>query len=291
MMRMMLAIDSDKNSFDGNREVTCYSCHRGSPTPAAIPVIASEAQPKQDLIRAATPEAENLSVNSPSADEIIGNYIQALGGATAIEKITSRKESGATTLGGKTVAVEILDQYPEKQAVVRHMAGGDSVTAFNGREGWSAMPGHPARDMHREELDAAQMDADLHFPLHFKSLFDELRVDYPEKIGTREAYVLFANRNGLPPVKLYFDEQSGLLVRVVRYADSPLGLDPTQIDYADYRDAGGVETPFRWTVAEAHESSTIQLEQVQQNVPIDNATFVKRLTPVAEQNPSAGSRK
>ena len=76
-------------------------------------------------------------------------------------------------------------------------------------------------------------------------------------------------------MKLYFDEQSGLLVRLVRYAESPLGLIPTQIDYGDYRDVDGVKIPFRWTVAQPGASSTIQLEQIQQNVRIDEATFIK----------------
>ena len=125
------------------------------------------------------------------------------------------------------------------------------------------------------DLDATGMDADLHFPLHIKNLFDELRVEYPEKIGDSEAYVILGIRNRQPPVKLYFDEKSGLLVRLVRYAESPLGLAPTRIDYGDYRDAGGVETPFRWTVAQPDGSSTVQLEQVQQNIPIEDDRFAK----------------
>jgi len=74
-------------------------------------------------------------------------------------------------------------------------------------------------------------------------------------------------------VKLYFDPQSGLLVRMVRYNDSPLGLNPTQIDYADFRDAGGVKIPFRWTIARPSGSFTIQVEQADQNVPIDPGKF------------------
>ena len=35
---------------------------------------------------------------------------------------------------------------------------------------------------------------------------------------------------------LDFDQQSGLLVRLVRYAESPVGLAPTRIDYGDYRE-------------------------------------------------------
>jgi photosynthetic reaction center cytochrome c subunit len=76
-------------------------------------------------------------------------------------------------------------------------------------------------------------------------------------------------------VKLYFDEQTGLLIRLVRYAASPLGVVPTQIDYSDYRDVAGVQTPFRWTVAQTDRSSTTQLEEVQPNVPIDDGRFSK----------------
>lgn len=76
-------------------------------------------------------------------------------------------------------------------------------------------------------------------------------------------------------MRFYFDEQSGLLLRLVRYAESPLGRNPTQIDYGDYRETDGVEIPFRWTVAQPDGSSTIQLERVQQNVPINDSKFAK----------------
>lgn len=64
-------------------------------------------------------------------------------------------------------------------------------------------------------------------------------------------------------------------MRVIRYAESPLGLDPSQVDYADYREVDGVEVPFRITVSEPGKSSTFRVEQVQQNVAIDDARFTK----------------
>jgi hypothetical protein len=272
MMRMMLAID--KNSFDGNREVTCYSCHRGSPKPEATPVF-SVLEPKPEVAALRAAEAEKLPVDMPTADQLIDRYIQAVGGVTAIEKISSREESGAITLAGKSIRVEVFQQDPNRQAVVRHMPGGDFITVLSGHEGWSSMPGRPIRDMQGADLGAAQMDADLHFPLHIKQMFAELRVEYPEKIGGREVYAISGTRDGQPPVKFYFDEQSGLLQRLVRYAESPLGSVPTQIDYEDYRSVDGVATPFRWTVAQPGENFTIQLEQIQQNIPIDDSKFAK----------------
>jgi photosynthetic reaction center cytochrome c subunit len=75
--------------------------------------------------------------------------------------------------------------------------------------------------------------------------------------------------------KLYFDASSGLLVRVVRYADSPLGLDPSEVDYADYRAVDGVQVPYRITLSEPGSSRTIQFEEVRQNVPVDADRFAK----------------
>ena len=276
MMRMMFAIDKD--SFEGNREVTCYSCHRGSLKPEAVPIVMGAPQVKPQTTVASA--IEKLPVNMPTADQLIDNYIRALGGADAIEKITSREEHGTTTLGREAIRFEVFTQNPDKQAVIRHLPSGASMIVFDGREGWSSMPGRPVRDMKGADLDAAQMDADLHFPLHIKQLFAEMQVEYPENIGDREAYVVSGTRTGQPPVKFYFDKQSGLLERIVRYAPSPLGLVPTRIDYGDYRNVDGVETPFRRTVAQPGESFTFQMEQVRQNVPIDDAVFAKLTGPL-----------
>lgn len=275
MMRMMFAIDKD--SFGGNRVVTCYSCHRGSLKPEGTPVVAKEEAPEA---RGTASGSEKLPVDMPTADELIDNYIRALGGAAAIDRIASREEQGTATQGGKVVPIEIVDQDPDKQAVVEHLPKGDGVSVFDGREGWSSMPGRNVRAMHGADLDAARMNADLHFPLHIKRNCAELRVEYPEKIGDQDAYVISC-RNVGPPIKLSFDEHSGLLKRVVQFVESPLGLIPTQIDYDDYRVIDGVETPYRWITARPGERATIQLEQIRQNVPIDDAKFGKPISPAA----------
>jgi hypothetical protein len=129
-----------------------------------------------------------------------------------------------------------------------------------------------------------RLDADLHFATDLKQIFSQFRVGRPEKIGDRQAAVVFAVRQGLPPVRLYFDQESGLLLRLVRYAETPLGRNPTEIDYADYRDAGGVKIPYRWTIARPGGRFTIQVDQVQENVAIDDAKFAKPATaaPAAE---------
>jgi hypothetical protein len=110
-------------------------------------------------------------------------------------------------------------------------------------------------------------------------MFTEAKVRGKEKVGDRDAYLVVGQREGKTPVRLYFDEQSGLLVRLVRYGETPLGRLPTQIDYADYRDVGGVKIPFRWTLARTSGLFTIQVSEVKDNVAVDDAKFARPPAP------------
>ena len=277
MMTMMFAIN--KNNFEGHRDVTCNSCHHGSTKPVATPIISDE-PPKPMTAIAAAPAMEPDLSKLPPAGDLVDKYVQAIGGAAAIATISSRVEKGSITgFGGRKFPVEVDNQSPDKSVMLTHYPNGDSVTAYNGHEGWMVFPGRPARDLEGADLDAAKMDGDLHLPIDLKTMFSELKVAAPEKVGSTEAYQVVGLQKGQPPVQFYFDEQSGLLVRLVRYAESPLGLYPTRIDYADYRDQDGVKIPFTITTSRPGASSTLQIDQVQQNVPVEAAKFVKPPAP------------
>jgi hypothetical protein len=224
--------------------------------------------------------ADSKASAVPSADQLLDKYVQAAGGAAAIDKVTSRVMKGTIDFGGKSLPIDIYSKDPEKRISFTHMLEGDSVTAFNGHEGWLGTPGHPLREMHGSDLDGASMDADLHLATHLKAMFSEIAVRGTQKIDDREAYVVVGQREGRPPIRLYFDEQSGLLVRLVRFGETALGWLPTQIDYADYRDTNGVKIPYRWTLARPNGRFTIQVSDVKQNVPVDDAKFAK---PAAEK--------
>ena len=86
-------------------------------------------------------------------------------------------------------------------------------------------------------------------------------------------------------MKLYFDKESGLLVRQVRYTNSPVGLNPTQIDYMDYRDVSGVKMPFRWTTTWTDGKASTELGEIKVNTPIADAQFAKP-APAASAKPA-----
>lgn len=269
MMRMMNSINA--GNFEGVRAVTCYSCHRGAPKPQSIPAIAANLHSQPAL----TSVAQKSVANLPTPDEIVESYIDAVGGAAAINGIQSREEQGTATAGGKVASVEILDKFPDRHAFVRQAADGQDFTILNGSTGWFGTAGHSLHDLQSSDIDATRIDADLHLPTQMKTLFAELRTEYPENAGDREAYVLSGRTPGHPEAKFYFDEKTGLLIRIVQFADSPLGQTTVETDYDDYRAVDGVEVPFRWTIAEGNQTSTIQIGKVLQNTAIDDERFEK----------------
>jgi len=279
MMEMMFAINKD--NFEGHREVTCYSCHRGSAQPAAIPAVMME-EPKEGMGEPKKAEGESKETSGPSAQQLLDKYVQASGGAAAIDKVTSRVMKGSIEFGGKALPIDIYSKDPDKRISFTHMSEGDSVTAFDGHDGWLGTPGRPLREMHGGDLDGASIDADLHLATHLKAMFSEMRVRGMEKVGDRTTYEVVGQREGKPPIELYFDEQTGFLVRLVRFGETALGQMPTQIDYADYRDTDGVKVPYRWTLARPSGRFTIQVSEMKQNVPVEDAKFAKPPAP-AEQ--------
>lgn len=289
MMEMMFAINAD--NFDRHRAVTCYSCHHGSAQPVAIPAVMIE-EPKEPMgepHRADTDKkpAEAKENTGPTADQLLDKYILAIGGASAVDKVSSRVMKGSIDFGGKSLPIDIYAKDPEKRISLTHMPNGDSVTAFNGKEGWLGTPGRPLREMHGSDLDGAAIDADLHLATDLKHMFSKLQVEGTEKIDDHQTLVVVGQREDKTPIRVYFDEQSGLLVRLVRFGETALGWLPTQIDYADYRKLNGVKVPYRWTLARPSGKFTIQVSEMQQNVPVDDAKFVKPESPREEPKAAA----
>src|SRR5262249_27852499 len=138
MMEMMLTINSE--NFDGHREVTCNTCHQGAPKPASIPAITLDDK-KPDMMAGGASGKTMSASGNPPADTLLDGYLTAVGGSDALKKISSRVAKGTvTTSEGSSMTVDIYAKAPDKRLSVMHTKAGDSVTAYNGKVGWLALP-------------------------------------------------------------------------------------------------------------------------------------------------------
>jgi photosynthetic reaction center cytochrome c subunit len=279
MIRMMKAINQDH--FEGRREVTCNTCHRGQHLPSPIPDISEKAL-AATLHEASQPRPPD----PPSADQLLRNYLKAVGGTPALLRLSTRAVTGTADFAGRKFPVLIYDKAPYKRALIIHLPGGDSTTSFDGQHGWLQSPGRPAHEMSKAEIEGTKMDADLKLPLHLRDMFPELKPAPSETIGGHDTYQLVAEKDGQPRLRLYFDQQTGLLRRLERYQDCRLGLNPVRVDYEDYRPVDGVQVPHRWIFSRPSGQFKIEANQIDQGVPIDDARFAQPASAPREQAPS-----
>jgi photosynthetic reaction center cytochrome c subunit len=282
--KMILMVNSlNKANFGGKREVTCYSCHRSDARPKVTPSLAEQygTPPLDDPNELEI--ADEPNPGAPSADKVFDRYIQAVGGAQRLASITSFVGKGSyegfDTEGDK-FPVEVYAKTPNERTTVVHLRAGDNIRTTDGRNAWNTSAGTllpvPVFSLTGGDLEGAKLDANLSFPGQIKQALKNWRTGFPNtSIDDTDVDVVQGNSPDNTPVKLYFEKKTGLLIRQVRYTDTALGLNPVQVDYADYRDVSGVKMPFRLITTWTDGRSTIVFNELRANVAIDAARFSK----------------
>jgi photosynthetic reaction center cytochrome c subunit len=271
----------NRADFGGVRMVTCYTCHRGFQRPEVTPSLAEQygAPPPEDPDRV---EVLAGAPDSPSAaEQILDKFIQAVGGAQQLAKLSSFAAKGTYTgfdTNFQKVPSEIFAKAPNQRTMTNHAPGGDNTTTYDGREAWIAAADKPQAliMLTGGDLDGARVDADLSFPALLKQDLSKWHAGFPPvTIDDRAVQVIEGTAAGGTRVKLFFDKNSGLLVRQARFIDTAVGFIPLHVDYSDYRAVSGVKMPFHWTVTWVDGQSTTELTDVQPNVAVAAAKFVK----------------
>ena len=279
--RMILMVDAlNKTNFGGARVVTCYTCHRNTQgAPKITPSLAEQygepptPDPNEVEIRRQAPGA-------PSADQIFDKYLQAVGGVQKAATITSIVFKGTYQGYAEPKApVDIYVKAPNQRTMIVHTDAGDRTTTCDGSNGWMAAPAmdkpFPVIRYTEGDLDGVRLDAVLSFPAGIKQAITKPLVG-SSSIDDRDVIVVQGTANGgRSSIKLYFDKESGLVVRQVRYADTIIGRVPIQVDYSDYRDVAGtgVKLPFHIITTWTDGRSDVLLTSAQTNVAIDAAKF------------------
>ena len=280
MVTMMAEIN--KQYFGGRQVVTCFSCHRGSNRPKVTPslVLLYGAPPPDELDVLIAPGPPG----TPTPAQILDKYLQAIGGANRAAQLTSFVARGTYSGYGPEGfprPVEIFAKAPNQKTVaVRDKEAGDNITTFDGKEGaWQSAPFRPVDvlEFHGAELDSLRAEAELTFPANVKTALTNMRSS-TDFINDRSLLVVQGNKGGAL-VTMYFDEETGLLTRLVRSIPSVVGRLPWQTDYSDYRDVAGLKMPFKWTMTWLDGRSNFEMAEIRPNVAVEAARFARPAPP------------
>jgi photosynthetic reaction center cytochrome c subunit len=277
MINMVGAIN--QANFNGVQNVTCWTCHHGKETPAntiTLDKLYGSPNDERDDFVAQQP-------GEPKGAEVLDKYIAALGGAQKLATLKSFIATGTSVgyegLGGGG-SFQIFAKAPDQRSTVivfkDHPERGDTHRVYDGKVGWNKTPRNavPEYQLSGSELDGVRVDALLSFPGSIKTALTGLRTATAD-IGDRDVEVVQGSGPNGVLVTLYFDKKTNLLVREVRFSKSPVGRIPTQVDYTDYRDVGGIKFPFQYTFSWLDGRDVFKINDVKVNVPIDAAVFAK----------------
>jgi hypothetical protein len=281
MVKIMNKVNKD--NFNGSQVVTCWTCHRGTTPPSTTPTIDAIYSDPVAVYPDVLPKASAGAV-VPTIDQILDKYIQALGGADALSKITSYAGTGTSTTFGTDRAnkAEIFAKAPDKYVTIVHQREGDMIRTYDGHDAWVVLPLTVTGEyqLTATAAEGGKLDGQLAFPGNIKTFFNAWKVSYPGNIDGKDVNVVQGTGPGGFIATFYFDKQTGLLTRMVRYANSVVGRVPTQIDFSDYRPVAGVMMPFKRNYGWVSGREEYVLTEIRPNVPVDDAKFVKPPAPV-----------
>jgi photosynthetic reaction center cytochrome c subunit len=272
MFEMVRTINA---SLKTNR-VTCYTCHRGQPQPASMPPAPANTTAKSEL---STPEIKPADAKA-NVDAILNQYIQALGGRAALERVTTRVMTGMmVTQGGMKAPLEVYEKAPNKTLTIFRAPHGTNQMGFDGATGWTKTPEQGLREEAGGALDMIKSEAEFYKELKLEDRYSKLTLLGLAQLDTREVYVIEAAPSRGQPERLYFDRQTGLLVRLDRVPN--LGPQKMQMHtyFEDYRAVDGVKLPFAIRRARPGFTWTYQFDEIKLNVPLDDSRFNKPAAP------------
>lgn len=231
----------------------------------------------------------------PSAEEVFAKYEQAVGGKALIDKLKVVTHKGNVDMlvpappvpqgappppppAMGTVPAEWNVKSPAGMISVEFPGRPAAAIGYDGKIGWTTTPN---REETGDELRLVMETGEKIPALNFIEEHTSVKADATEKIGDRMAVrVVGTRKDGIAALdRVYFDLQSGLLLRSYTTMQSVLGAFPEETSYDDYRDVGGIKIPFQMTVASPEGNRTYKWSTVEANGPVDESKFSRPAPP------------
>lgn len=238
---------------------------------AVITAACTQQSPAESPAASPSPSAQAI------VDQILQRYEQALGGKEAIDAITSQKMKGRFQLAGMVGNVEGWRKEPNKTLTVFEFPRiGTLKKGFDGEARWVQTPAGTFTDASPQEIAELERDAEVFSAGRIKTLFDSMKLENKARLNGRDVYVIEGKPARGPAEKLFFDVENGLLVRwdMARRTEGR-GTVFVKVHLDDYKEVSGVKVPFKVRFGFESFNFTVQLDELQYNVPIDDAVFRK----------------
>jgi outer membrane lipoprotein-sorting protein len=226
--------------------------------------------------------AAMASAQSPTVDEIVAKNLAAKGGADKLRAVTSVKTKGRIKTGRGDLPVVVWTMRPNLMRRELTADGQTQVVAFDGKMLWGINPmlGGKPQEITGPAAERTRQDADD---------FDSVLLDYAQKgykvellpaegAGTR---LRVTKKNGTVQ-EIHLAPDTFLEDRISMEVDQGGRKGVLATEFSNYKPVNGMMVPF--TIRQSlngQVSAEVQYEQVEFNLPIDEALFRMKGSAVA----------
>ena len=222
--------------------------------------------------------AEPSAVRLPSAADVLEKYVKAIGGRDALQKFKTRYQAGTVELSpmGLKGTIESYSRSDDRSLTKVSLAGiGDILDGYDGKTAWTVNPIQGSRIKEGRELLQTKRNNIYARESSIDKIYKNVMVRGIEKVGERDAYVIVASTDGLPDDILYFDKESGLMLRSDTISITPEGEQAVKTFYDDYREVDGIKSAFKIkAITPAFEINSV-ITEVKYGIPIEDSKFVQ----------------
>ena len=212
----------------------------------------------------------------PTGDAVLAKYVQATGGAAAYDAIKNRVVHARMEIlgAGVVLGLTVYNAAPANlYTVVESEATGRIETGVSDGVAWelSAIRGAVVKDgVERDDvLRDAIFDRMAHWKEHLKSADCVGTTD----VNGKPAYRVVATPKSGSPQTMYFDKDSGLLVRIETTVNSAAGPVPVVAEPGDFRKVDGIMVAFTSRMQVMGQERVVTIEKVEHNVELPAGRF------------------
>lgn len=237
------------------------------------------------------------AIHAQTAEEIIDNYLETIGGKEKLSTVTSMKMTANAKAQGMDLPITMYQKAPGLTRMDMIFQGKEiTQMAFNGEEGWSTN----FMTMEAEKWDAEQsaiMKSDMDFLNSFLNYTEKghtIAFEGEEAIEGTGCYkvkltktpVVIDGREEENFSYYYFDKESMVPIMQQEYAKTgPMKGQATETYFSDYQEVDGLYFPF--SISQKFQGQSVfslTVEKIELNTPIENALFAFPVSAPAEES-------
>ena len=231
------------------------------------------------LAFATLPLATATSASAATVDEVVAKALDARGGLDKLRALKSVKTTGKQSLGAMEIPFTIVQARPMSFRMEAVFQGQTIVQVYQPGNSWMVMPMTGSTDPEKigaEESKQIEQQADIDGPLvDWKKKGHKVVLAGEEEIDGSPAWKLaveLANGNSMT---IYIDQATGLEIRDTMKIKKDGSEIEAESDLSGFKKVDGFTMPYTITSKMNGQTvSTITLDKVELNVPVDEKIFV-----------------